>query len=335
MTRVALPYTCSNRVLLTGAGFTHNFGGLLAKDMWAEIFNNRRLQENTQLRKLLLDQFDFESAYFDVMTKAEWAESDKKILTDAVCRAYEGLDEVVCSWSFQKDATHPVNDYELRKLISRFGEAGQPGFFFTLNQDLFMERMYVGNEKPMRPGVTSNPHWFKDHHHKSPLTIDDLSQLPTQEKLEEEKGALFTESNFFYIKLHGSHDWTDSEGNRRMVIGRDKDNQINREPLLREYLSAFKNVLCQGQCHLLVIGYGFGDNHINCIIADAAKEKDLKLYVLSPTSIADFSESMITGNKRTIYDSLAGYFPYDLLTLFPADQSDTPYIRNLNEQFFG
>ena len=334
MTGVALPYTSSDRVLLTGAGFTHNFGGLLAKDMWAAIFNNHRVQNNFRLRTLLLDQHDFESVYFDVMTKAEWEDSDKEILADAVYKAYERIDVVVRNWVFCRDATYPVNDYGLRKLISRFGEAEQPGFFFTLNQDLFIERKYVGDEKPTRPGVPNNRQWFRDDSHQPPLTPGDLSQLPTQEKLEKDKGALFTGSNFFYIKLHGSHDWIDSDGNRRMVIGRDKDNQINREPLLREYLSVFKQVLCQKQRHLLIIGYGFGDDHINHVIADAIKKNNLKVYVLSPSSIADFSETMMVGDRTIIFDSLAAYFNYDLLSLFPIDDSDTWRIQEINECFF-
>lgn len=334
MTEVALPYKSSDRVLLTGAGFTRNFGGLLAKEMWAEIFNNHRVQENSRLRALLLDQHDFESVYFDVMTKAEWEESDKEILADAVYKAYEGIDEVVRSWVFCKDATYPVNDYGLRKFISRFGEAEQPGFFFTLNQDLFIERKYVGDEKPTRPGVPNNPQWFRDHSQQPLLTPGDLSQLPTQEKLEKEKDTLFSGSDFFYIKLHGSHDWIDSDGNRRIVIGRDKNNQINREPLLREYLSVFKQVLSQGQSHLMIIGYGFGDDHINHVIADAIRKNDLKVYVLSPLSIGEFSESMMVGEMRTIFDSLALYIDCDLLSLFPPDQSETRHIRRIYERFF-
>jgi len=31
-------------ILLTGAGFTKNFGGFIASEMWAKIFNCRELQ---------------------------------------------------------------------------------------------------------------------------------------------------------------------------------------------------------------------------------------------------------------------------------------------------
>ena len=33
-------------VLLTGAGFTRNFGGFLANQMWDKIFNHEQVQKN-------------------------------------------------------------------------------------------------------------------------------------------------------------------------------------------------------------------------------------------------------------------------------------------------
>ena len=32
-------------ILMTGAGFTKNFGGFLANEMWAKIFNCHEVQE--------------------------------------------------------------------------------------------------------------------------------------------------------------------------------------------------------------------------------------------------------------------------------------------------
>ena len=52
-----------NLILLTGAGFTHNFGGFLGREMWAKIFNNPLIQTRTRIRELLLEDFDFESVY--------------------------------------------------------------------------------------------------------------------------------------------------------------------------------------------------------------------------------------------------------------------------------
>lgn len=335
VTEVILKKPRSERVLLTGAGFTHNFGGPLAKELWAFIFNNDQLQNNKRLREYLLQQFDFESVYFKVMNSSEWDENEKEILAGAVSAAYERIDEVVRVWIYTKDAPYPINEYGVRELIQRFsGNKSNPGFIFTLNQDLFIERKYRGEERPKIPGVPNNPRWFSADT-QQPLTTTDICQLPTEETLDKEKDTLFTGSNFYYVKLHGSQNWVASDGNHRMVIGRDKENQINREPLLRVFLSKFNQVLCQGGSRLLVIGYGFGDEHINHVIANAIQKHELRIYVLSPTPIDIFSESMISGVKSIIYNALHGYNCCDLLSMFPADQSETSYKRVLYEQIFG
>jgi len=39
-----MPKDYSEHILFTGAGFTKNFGGLLAKEMWSKLFNNSKVQ---------------------------------------------------------------------------------------------------------------------------------------------------------------------------------------------------------------------------------------------------------------------------------------------------
>lgn len=56
-----------NPILLTGAGFTHNFGGFLANEMWALIFNSPDVQKRPSLASLLRKDFDYESVYQSVM----------------------------------------------------------------------------------------------------------------------------------------------------------------------------------------------------------------------------------------------------------------------------
>lgn len=40
-----------DRILLTGAGFTKNFGGPLAKELWSIIFNNPSLDQAPDVRQ--------------------------------------------------------------------------------------------------------------------------------------------------------------------------------------------------------------------------------------------------------------------------------------------
>lgn len=57
----------SGHILFTGAGFTKNFGGLLASEMWSKIFNHEQVQSRKNLKELLTEDFDYESIYYKVI----------------------------------------------------------------------------------------------------------------------------------------------------------------------------------------------------------------------------------------------------------------------------
>ena len=80
-------------ILLTGAGFTKNFGGFLADEMRAFIVNK---VGNRQALMALLNSsdLDYESVYIKVIY-GEYSEEDKSVLANAVVHAYERLDDVI------------------------------------------------------------------------------------------------------------------------------------------------------------------------------------------------------------------------------------------------
>ncbi len=51
----------NRQILLTGAGFTKNFGGFLASEMWAQIFNSYHIKPHKKLGEILRRDFDYES----------------------------------------------------------------------------------------------------------------------------------------------------------------------------------------------------------------------------------------------------------------------------------
>src|SRR6185369_12600177 len=133
-----MPDTSKNLMLLTGAGFTYNFGGFLAREMWSKIFNNPLVQANPEARKLLLNDFDFESVY---SAKMSGGEETIKIIRIAVEAAYKDLDDTVKNWHFRTENPTAVDTHQLGELLSFLSSRGSDkGWFFTLNQDLFMER---------------------------------------------------------------------------------------------------------------------------------------------------------------------------------------------------
>lgn len=66
-----------NIVLLTGAGFTRNFGGPLAQDVWSLLFNNGHIKERPKLVQSLRDNFDFEGVHHRVMASDHFDKKDR------------------------------------------------------------------------------------------------------------------------------------------------------------------------------------------------------------------------------------------------------------------
>jgi len=315
--------------LLTGAGFSKNFGAPLAAELWSIILGSPYLRQLSNVRKALLEDFDFESVYYRVLT-GPYTQDEKDWLMRAVKTAYSYVDSTIHDISGTGIELSGV-----QRMINRFaGEKGQPGFFFTLNQDLFLERYHYGGQRPKLPGINHQRRWFTrdlgDSRTFHQPIVDDV-MLPDAVPAAEE---LAKESNFFYVKLHGSMNWYSSAGDgQKLIIGRGKEDQINREPLLARYLELFERVLCSGEHKLLVIGYSFADPHINEVLMRSAKN-GLQLFVLCPGSPEQLKTRMIDQRCGDLWQSLSEYFAFDLKTLLPADQSVTPQWKHICSSFF-
>ena len=322
-----------DKILLTGAGFTHNFGAPLARDVWASIFTNRHVQSRPRVRELLLNNFDFESVYQEITDGNDYERADKDAMKVAVDAAYESIDLTIRNFLFADKSS--VNIYSVNELIGQFApprSTRTKGMFFTLNQDLFIERMYTNDNTVSFPGI-------QVHHNLAarqgqPLEAQDWCRLPTRSELENLKGALRHE-HFLYFKLHGSHDWLDSGGTNKLIIGTAKEKSIQQEPLLEWYFEIFRAALMQPERKLLVVGYGFRDAHINDVIAEAVNKSHLRFYVVNPAPISRFHEEIMLGHRgNEIWYGLAGYFPHSLREIFPGDQSKTGARKNIYENFF-
>jgi hypothetical protein len=126
---------------------------------------------------------------------------------------------------------------------------------------------------------------FNKHPEGRSLESYDYFQVPVEEQIEIAKQKHEDKKpspNLFYIKLHGSTNWQTKVGNRKvMVIGGNKIEQIISQPLLNWYFEIFKQVLSCPDRRLLIIGYGFGDDHINKVISNAVQKHGLQVYVVS------------------------------------------------------
>jgi hypothetical protein len=342
----------SEHILLTGAGFTKNFGGLLASEMWATIFNHKKVQAHPKIKEEMLKKFDYESIYTSIMEGSDYTKAEKEAIDAAVKSAYDYIDTIIREYDY--GVPYPPWLSNVTHFIAHFNENGRwkssigpnnvtyhfrnktsnKSFIFTLNQDLFFERLY-SNSGLSIPGIKNNPEWFTTYFRKE-LDESDYCQLPNEEELNPVKLNSLSDGYFFLIKLHGSSNWKSYDGTQKMVIGSGKPEQIQKEPLLRWYFEIFKKVLSQNQRRLLIIGYGFGDDHINRIISDAVRDYELKIYIISPDSPENFKTELFKKTElgRYIWQGISGYFQHSLMDIFPESAETTQAGRNLSELFF-
>src|SRR5712692_2696439 len=279
------------RILLTGAGFTYNFGGFLAREMWGRILNNPEVQLRPSLVSLLKqDQhLNFESVYNAVMYGGH-SKEDQKAMHAATKEAYKNLDERV--------QQSPVNLNAICKLLECFASTGKARcYIFTLNQDIFVERWHLGVNKVLNtPGIPAK--------HISPFNNNRLDELPIYQVPSEDEMAVIrsqyeqehSANYLYYVKLHGSMNWRTKSNQDVMVIGREKLQQIHSKAILDWYLHLFTEVFSHSNRRLLVIGYGFGDPHINGVLAKSAHEGRLKLCVICPSDQESFRDTLLRDN---------------------------------------
>lgn len=123
---------------MSGAGFTKNFGGYLASEMWAAILSQPEVREDDELRKLMLQgDLNYETLYDVVQQTQNFKPKQKRDFTNAIHNAYRQMDEIISQRDRIKAAAM------CQSFVSRFsGLQNQKGFFFTLNQDLCIERFF-------------------------------------------------------------------------------------------------------------------------------------------------------------------------------------------------
>ncbi len=319
-------------ILLTGAGFTANFGGFLAKQMWSKIFNNPKLNNAANLKLALKNNFDFEEIYSKVInnTVQNLQEHEQNIFVEVLNEAYLAMDHAIKQPSWE--SYYGIHRIDLKRFLDFFtkNSESKTSLCFTLNQDLFMERTFgwqpLGPLKMRHKGSLGNLD-------EKDLNSTNAKKLPTQEELNEFKNTL--SENFLYIKLHGSQKWIAADGKDTKILGINKREAIEKIPLLKWYFEILEQALFRNNARLVIIGYSFKDDHINECIIKAINEYGLKLYIISTETPDKFSFRMRhkyplgtalnerDNQKLSIWNATEGYFPYKLKRILPLSQDIT------------
>ncbi|WP_165482637.1 SIR2 family protein [Legionella gresilensis] len=335
----------ANRILLTGAGFTRNFGAPLANEMATHIFNLLKCPEGKKLKKILREySYDYESAYQAIIS-GEFSLEEKSTMKTALIEAYNYLDKIIIN--IGNEHIHTIHSIEKELIKDLQVNYKGSGFIFTLNQDLIIERKFNnGTIKYRLPAAytkfLNSDNSIKDFENNLYSQNNDLQQIEKERNqfltlLKKIKNGTNHTNLIAYVKLHGSMDWLSGENNQLMIVGGNKTKYIDKFPLLKWYYELFKFEINKTDARLLIIGYGFMDEHINLAIKVAIEENALQLYIINPTKQTDFEKEL--SNKKygkEILDAIKGYYPYELSVIFPNDSCDpiTAQWINIKEQFF-
>jgi hypothetical protein len=270
-------------VLLTGAGFSRNWGGWLATEAFEYLLGAPEI--NDQLRSLLWQDNIAGNGFEDTLARLQEA-NDKTpttvtaALLDALMAALVGMFNKMglsfMSQHFEFQAQPDIN-YTVAKFLTRFDE------IYTLNQDTLLEYHYLNGNIAIHSNNRFGAGWqipgmraatppgpvFGSVHDR----IAKLSPLPKAD-------FGVARSSQPYFKLHGSANWNSPTG-RILIMGGNKASSIDRYEVLAWYHQLFRDRLKSPNTKLMVIGYSFSDKHINEAIIQGLAA-GMKLFIIDP-----------------------------------------------------
>jgi len=128
-------------ILLTGAGFTKNFGGFLGIEIWDKILYHENIQNCPWIKNKMLgsEDFNYESLYTSIINSPLSGDANNvNAIDSAVKDAYDLQNKMVLSDSCKNNS-----------VIGRFSDfiVNNVSCFFTLNQDLFIEKHILEKSK--------------------------------------------------------------------------------------------------------------------------------------------------------------------------------------------
>ncbi|MFC5500152.1 SIR2 family protein [Caenimonas terrae] len=261
-------------ILLLGAGFTRNWGGWLASELVGDLLG--RVSEHAELHQRLQRSVgDYEGLLGELRDAYDThptvsVEDQLTALYGALMASFGDMNGALAALSSMEF------DFAPHMCVQRF--LMKFDAIFTLNQDLLFELHYT---VPPYDDIG-----FAGFHFPGMLPPMSFAERTPGEKLRDSGAWTRTEfrrdSNLQPIyKLHGSVNWRDRLGGDVVVMGTQKQSTIAGNELLRDYFEEFRAQLAVGNTRLMVIGYGWRDEHVNEALISATAS-GMRMFVVSP-----------------------------------------------------
>ncbi len=319
----------SKYVLLTGAGFTKNWGMKLASEMNNHIFSYPMVNKDLDLKALILKLMNNKN-FEDIYSEAKKEFPDKiNLMTDAIKDIFNQFQQMPLWGSNNAPREDLPYEGKIMEFLFKFHKPHdsqyETSFLFTLNQDLFLERLKwrIGSYPIICPGINPDRYSFKQ---EALFNNSRLEHYTTYPKPDSEIQDIQLKGQVNYIKLHGSANWYSKNNQDILIIGtsEEKTGFIHGSVLLKKYLDIFEQVLLSGQIKLMVIGYSFGDSHINKTIDEACQSHELELHIwdINSNVISNLTDPMKKALKGIYVEPLTNAFKQheDILTKEPINR---------------
>lgn len=309
-------------ILLTGAGFSRIWGGWLASEAFEYLLGCSEITPHitTELWKAKTNGSGFEGALNALRGQSLECKDDRhntelKTLEKMLVGMFSDMNSSYVTTDFEpgRQAIVGPGPTFIRDFLCRFDK------IFTLNQDTLLEQHYQTSD--LREG--SRGRWFA-------LQTPGLKEIEIAGSRVRKPGLHTPASPPYcvadrhqpYFKLHGSSNWRTQDNASLLIMGGNKSANIAASELLSWYEQQFRDALHQPDARLMVIGYSFGDRHINEHIRLAAAA-GLKLFIIDPNGL----DMIQTLGPRGVYNfgnslegSIIGASRRDLRTTLTIDK---------------
>jgi hypothetical protein len=270
------------KILLLGAGFSHNWGGYLASELLDRLLGRPAVMNNNYLRQKLWSKKDsggFEVALAEVQADFRREPAAYKDHLDAFQGAIEYVFDEMNRHFLDIPTIETAPLFVDRLIRTHFVKYDA---IFTLNQDILLDHHYLdANIHLSAPGRWDGPQIPGMQRHPPAdgnTSWGNCIWTPQQDPIQFTVAARQQP----FIKLHGSRNWRAADGGTMLVIGANKPHAIAVHPILDWYFHLFQGTLLQPDVRLVMIGYGCRDKHVNDVLIQAVDQFGLKFYVVDP-----------------------------------------------------
>lgn len=267
-----------SHLLLIGAGFSHNWGGMLAADFFDDLLGAPELDANCKALLWGCKRDGFEKALGLLQAQGGPSlERMEKAVSDVFRRMNSAFLATGFTLEFRQGADADRDD-SVKRFLARFDA------IFSLNQDLLLESGYCAQaEPPQAFGSRWSGYALPGMIPRAPNPM-----LPVARWCggfcPDPSGSISVPNAHTQpiYKLHGSSNWVDEANGRLIIMGGEKTAAIRGSAVLTAYAQEFERRLNEPGTRLMIIGYGFGDGHITTAIERAAAAGGLETYIIDP-----------------------------------------------------